>query len=393
MSKRRVAVLQVLSGGMSVTAAAKRYGYSRQHLHKLLRAYRQHGVDALGERSRRPKSNARAVSEEIKGRIIELRCELRLRGLDAGPLTIAWHMQREGFEPPSTSTIRRVLHAANLVTPQPQKRPKSSIIRFQAEQPNETWQSDFTHWRLADGSMVEIINWLDDHSRLLLCCRAYPRVGGGEVTGTFNACVSEFGMPASTLTDNAVVYTGRFVKGAAPFEVLLARLGITQKNGSPSHPQTQGKIERFHQTLKRHLRALPPARDLGELQVQLDAFKELYNLHRPHRALPHRQTPHEAYQATPKAAPTTRSDATHYRVRTDRVDKNGHLSLRRAGKMHHLGVAAKHAGKPVKVLIDKDTATVIDQHTGEILSKHHIDASKSYWRNQLRSPGRWPGTT
>lgn len=393
MSKRRVAVLQVLSRGMSVTAAAKRYGYSRQHLHKLLRAYQEHGVVALEERSRRPRSNARAAGEEVRARIVGLRCELRRKGLDAGPLTIAWHLQREGFDAPSTSTIRRVLHAANLIDPQPQKRPRSSIIRFQAEQPNETWQSDFTHWRLADGSTVEIINWLDDHSRLLLCCRAYSRVGGGEVTGTFNACVNEFGTPASTLTDNAVVYTGRFVKGAAPFEVLLARLGITQKNGSPSHPQTQGKIERFHQTLKRHLRALPAARDLGELQAQLDAFRELYNRHRPHRALPHRQTPHEAYQATPKATPNSQSASTHYRVRTDRVDKNGHLSLRRAGKMHHLGVAAKHAGKAVKVLIDQDTATVIDQETGEILSKHHIDPNKSYWRNQLRSPGRWPGTT
>src|SRR5690554_46553 len=128
MSKRRVAVLQVLSRGMSVTAAAKRYGYSRQHLHKLLKAYQQHGVDALEERSRRPKSNARAVSDVLRRRIVALRCELRLQGLDAGPLTIAWHLQREGLKPPSTSTIRRVLHAANLINPQPQKRPKSSII-------------------------------------------------------------------------------------------------------------------------------------------------------------------------------------------------------------------------------------------------------------------------
>jgi transposase InsO family protein len=378
---------------MSVTDAAKRYGYSRQHLHKLLKAYQQHGISALVERSKRPKGNARAVTEGLKRRIIELRCDLKRQGLDAGPVTIAWHLQREGHQPPSTSTIRRVLHAANLIKPQPQKRPKGTIIRFQAEQPNETWQGDFTHWRLADESTVEIINWLDDHSRLLLCCRAYPRVGGSEVTTTFNACVNEYGTPASTLTDNAVVYTGRFVKGPAPFEVLLARLGITQKNGHPGHPQTQGKIERFHQTLKRHLNALPPAPDLDELQTQLDAFRELYNHHRPHRGLPHRQTPHEAYNAIPKATPTTQADTTHYRVRTDRVDNDGHVSLRRAGKMHHLGVAAKHAGKPVKILIDSDTATVIDQQTGEILSKHTIDPTKSYWRNQLRSPGRWPGTT
>src|SRR5690554_6781631 len=368
MSKHRVVILKIVANQLTVTEAAAQYGISRRHLHRLLARYRQEGIDAVEPQSRRPRSNSAATQEPVRARIVSLRQQLVGQGLDAGPVTIAWHLEREGLRVPSTSTIRRILHTAGLITPEPRKRPRSSYIRFQAEQPNETWQSDFTHWRLADGSTVEIINWLDDHSRLLLCCRAYSRVGGGEVTGTFNACVSEFGAPASTLTDNVVVYTCRFVKGAAPFEVLLARLGITQKNGSPSHPQTQGKVERFHQTLKRHLKALPAARDLDELQAQLDAFKELYNRHRPHRALPQRQTPQEAYQATPKAAPTARSDATHYRVRTDRVDKNGHLSLRRAGKMHHLGVAAKHAGKPVKVLIDKDTATVIDHETGEILS-------------------------
>lgn len=392
MSKRRVVVLQVLSGGMSVTEAARRYGYSRQHVHKLLRIYREHGLAGLEERSRRPKSNAKAVSVELKRCIIELRCNLTRLGLDAGPQTIAWHLQRRGLQSPSTSTIRRILHAANLIRSQPQKRPKSSVMRFEATQPNETWQGDFTHWRLADESTVEIINWLDDHSRLLLCCKAYNRVGGGEVTSTFTACLREYGTPASTLTDNAVVYTGRFVKGRAPFEVLLARLGITQKNGHPGHPQTQGKIERFHQTLKRHLKALPPAQDLTELQGQLDAFKELYNCRRPHRGLAQRRTPQEAYQATPKAVPT-QGDAVHYRVRTDRVDDSGHVSLRRDGIMHHLGVNTKHAGRHVKILIDQDTATVIDHQTGEILSKHVIDPTKNYWRNQLRSPGRWPEPT
>lgn len=393
MSKRRVVVLQIVSRGMSVAAAARRYGYSRQHVHKLLKTYRVSGLAGLEERSRRPGSNSAATSAELKQRIIDLRFRLKKQGLDAGPLTIAWHLERAGYRSPSTSTIRRILHAAGLVEAQPHKRPKSSIRRFEAEQPNETWQGDFTHWQLADSSTVEIINWLDDHSRLLLSCRAYKRVGGGVVTSTFNDCVEQYGTPISTLTDNAVVYTGRFVKGPAPFELLLARLGITQKNGHPGHPQTQGKIERFHQTLKRHLRALPAARDLAELQQQLDAFRELYNHHRPHRGLPRRQTPHEAYAATPKAVLDVQGDATRYRVREDRVDKHGRVTLRKAGNLHHLGVGASHKGTPVKILVDRDTATVINKETGEILSQHIIDPSRNYWRNQLRNPGRWPGFT
>ncbi len=107
------------------------------------------------------------------------------RGLDAGPVTIAWHLEREGLPAPSTSTIRRILHAAGLVRPEPRKRPRSSWIRFEATAPNECWQSDFTHWRLADGSKVEIIGWLDDHSRYLLDCTAFRRVAGDDVVATF----------------------------------------------------------------------------------------------------------------------------------------------------------------------------------------------------------------
>ena len=202
MSKRRVVVQQVLSGNLGVTAAAKRYGFSRQHVQRLLRLYRDHGVDGLTERSRRPKSNSLSISEAVRARIIELRCVLSDQGLDAGPVTLAWHLEREGFTPPSTSTIRRVLRAAGLVEAQPQKRPKSSFIRFEAAQPNECWQSDFTHWQLADGGTVEIINWLDDHSRYLLDCRAFVRVGGGDVLATFTACIAAVGVPASTLTSS-----------------------------------------------------------------------------------------------------------------------------------------------------------------------------------------------
>ena len=242
MSKHRVAVLKVVSKQLSVTAAAAEYGISRGHLHRLLRRYRGGGLEAVEPRSRRPHTSPQGTSDAVRSRIVALRIELTAGGLDAGPATIAWHLGRAGLPVvPSTSTIRRILGAAGLVVPEPRKRPRSSWIRFEAAAPNDVWQSDFTHWRLADGSEVEIISWLDDHSRYLLGCAAFRRVAGDDVVATFTAAGDAHGWPAATLTDNGAVYTSRFTGGRNGFEYLLAYLGIRQKNGAPGHPQTQGK--------------------------------------------------------------------------------------------------------------------------------------------------------
>jgi transposase InsO family protein len=391
MSHARVAVLKVVSKQATVGEAAAEVGLSRRHLHRLLARYREGGLDALEPRSRRPKTTPNQTPGPIRERVIELRGELRDSGLDAGPVTIAWHLEREGHRAPSTSTIRRILHQAGLVTPEPRKRPRSSYARFEASQPNETWQSDSTHWRLADGTDVEILNWLDDHSRYLVSCAAHQPVSGETVVASLLEAVGEYGPPASTLTDNASVYTSRFTGGRNAFEYLLAHLGVRQKNGSPGHPQTQGKIERFHQTLKRWLAARPEAATLAELQGQLDVFRAHYNERRPHRALG-RITPSQAYQAMPKAMPADGAGATHYRVRYDRVDAKGKISFRRAGRMHHLGIGAAHARKRVMALADEKAVSVVDLATGEVLSTHDIDPARSYWRNRDREPGRWPGS-
>ncbi len=212
--------------------------------------------------------------------------------------------------------------------PEPRKRPRSSWHRFEASLPNELWQSDFTHWRLADGTEVEIIDWLDDHSRYLLGLTACARVDGDDVVATFLAAGEAHGWPAATLTDNAAVYTSRFTGGRNGFEYLLTYLGVRQKNGSPGHPQTQGKVERFHQTLKRWLARQPVARTLEELQAQLDRFRLAYNEHRPHRATG-RITPAEAYAARPRAHPAGRGAPGHFRLRYDTTDKKGSITLRR----------------------------------------------------------------
>ena len=218
MSKARVAVLKVVTKELSVTAAAAKYGYSRQHLHRLLARYRTGGLEAVDPQSRRPHTNSRALSEELRSLVIELRLQLTREGLDAGPVTIAWHLSEQGHRAPSTSTIRRILHTAELIDPEPRKRPRSSYHRFEAAQPNECWQSDTTHWRLADGSDVEILNWLDDHSRYLIGCTVHAPVTGDTVVTEFLNAANTHGLPASTLTDNGRIYTARFGGGKNAFE-------------------------------------------------------------------------------------------------------------------------------------------------------------------------------
>jgi hypothetical protein len=218
----------------------------------------------------------------------------------------------------------------------------------------------------------------------------FRRVSGDDVVATFTAAGEEHGWPAATLTDNGTVYTARLVGGRNGLEHLLAYLGIRQKNGNPGHPQTQGKIERFHQTLKRWLARQPGARTLGELQAQLDTFREVYNEQRPHRAIG-RRTPGEAYRAIPKDQPAGPPGRGHFRLRYDTTDSKGAITLRRAGRLHHLNTGAAHARQRVLAIVDEHEVTVVALATGEILSTHRIEPDRRYWRNQRRDPGRWPG--
>jgi transposase InsO family protein len=390
MSKARVVVLEVVSGHLTVTAAARAYGLSRQHIYRLLARYRRGGLQAVDPRSRRPASNPRAAPDEVVAAVVLLREKLTAEGLDAGPVTLQWHLAQQGLATPSTSTIRRILGHHGLITPQPRKRPKSSYHRFAAEQPNECWQSDFTHWNLADGSDIEILNWLDDHSRLLLATTAYRRVAGPDVVASFTATAARYGLPAATLTDNGSVYTSRFTHGHNDFERLLASLGITQKNGHPGHPQTQGKIERFHQTLKRWLAPRPRPATIEAMQTLLDDFTVIYNTQRIHRALPPGTTPAQAYNARPKASPPHTPHG-HFRIRHDTVDQFGKLTLRHGSRLHHLGIGRAHAATPVLILITTATATVISKTGHRVLSSHHIDPPRNYWRNQNKNPGQRPG--
>jgi transposase InsO family protein len=381
MSKARLVITAVVTEGRSQGEVARAYGVSQGWVSRLVARYRAEGEVAFEPRSRRPKTSPAAISKDTVELIIRLRKDLAGQGLDAGPHTIAWHLEHHHRIRVSAATISRHLARAGLVTPEPHKRPKSSYIRFAAEQPNERWQSDFIHWHLAAGQEVEILSWIDDHSRYALSVTAWNRVTGPAVLAVFRATVRKHGPPASTLTDNGMVFTTRLSGGRGGrngFEHELRRLGITQKNGRPNHPQTQGKIERFQQTLQKWLAARPAAATLAALQAQLNAFTDLYNNQRPHRSLAHRCTPATAYAARPKAVPGDRTADTHDRVRADRVGANGVVTLRHGGRLYHLGIGRTHAGTHILLLVQDLHIRIIAAATGEMLRELTLDPARNY---------------
>jgi transposase InsO family protein len=397
-SKARLVITAIEVEGRTPAEVCTAYGVSRSWLYELLARYRAEGDAAFQPRSRRPRSSPQATPPATVELVLTLRKQLANAGLDAGADTIGWHLTHHHGSTVSRATIHRILTRAGAVVPEPAKRPKASYLRFAAEMPNETWQSDFTHYRLtrADGrpgADTEIITWLDDHSRLALHVSAYPRITGPIVLATFRQACELHGYPASTLTDNGMVYTTRFAGGRGGrnhLEAELHRLGIAQKNSRPNHPTTCGKVERFQQTLKKWLTARPvqPA-TLTQLQALIDAFVTAYNQHRPHRSLPHRATPATAYTARPKASPGAhRGTDPHDRVRTDTLDKAGCVTLRLAGRLHHIGIGRTHTGTHVLLLIQDLHIRVIDAATGELLRELTLDPTRDY-----QPTGRPPGPT
>ncbi len=388
MSKRRLVITAVLTGATQ-SETARRYGVTQGWISRLMARYQLEGEAAFEPRSRRPRTSPNAVPPNVVDLIVSLRNNLATAGLDAGPETIAWHLTQHHQITVSRATISRHLTKTGLVTPTPKKRPKSSYIRFEAAMPNETWQSDFTHYPLADKTTfpkgIEIITWLDDCTRYVTSSTAHRAITATIVTTTFRNAAARNGIPASTLTDNGMVYTTRLAGigrrgGRNSFEAQLRTWNVEQKNGKPNHPTTQGKVERFQQTLKKWLRAQPnQPTTIDELQTLIDTFLDEYNHRRPHRSLPHRATPAARYNTMPKAVPAgTRGPDTHDRIRHDIVNDNGSVTLRVTSKLRHIGIGRTHARTHVILLIQDLEVQVINAITGEVLRELTIDPNKDY---------------
>ncbi len=388
MSKARLVITALFTEGLTPAEVAERYGVHRAWVYKLKARYDAEGDTALEPRSRAPKTHPNATPAATVDLVLRLRKQLADTGLDAGADTLDWHLRHRHDIVLSRATINRILVRAGTVTPDPSKRPKSSYIRFEADQPNETWQSDFTHYRLTHpkggpGQDVEVITWIDDCSRYVVHVSAHPRITAPIVLATFRHAADLHGYPASTLTDNGMVYTVRFSGGhggRTQLEHELRRLGIVQKNSRPNHPTTCGKVERFQQTMKKWLRAQPgqPA-TITELNALLADFATEYNQRRPHRSLPHRATPATVYDALPKAAPgADRTRDTHDRVRHDVIDGSGCVTLRHDGRLHHIGIGRTHARTRVILLVQDLDIRVVNAATGELLRELVLDPRRDY---------------
>jgi transposase InsO family protein len=351
MDKGRFLIETHLRTGRPIAELAAAHGVSRGWLYKLLARYRREGFAGLEPRSRRPKNSPTRIADLYEDEIVRTRKELAEGGFDAGAETIHFHMSTPGRQVPSVSTIYRVLVARGFVTPEPHKRPKSSWTRFAAEFPNECWQADVTHVEVADGVVYEVLNVIDDHSRLCVASRAFVTTRSPDVVRTLHKAAVDWGYPKRFLTDNGRIFTTPLGSAVGAMEAELLSLGIETRHARPYHPQTCGKVERFHQTLKKFIAKQEPATTKKLFVGQLNRFVEYYNTERPHRSLG-RRPPLEAWSAREKAGPVgPRIEAAGYRIRHDKVDSSGSVTLRYKGKMHHIGVGHPYAGWRIILLV------------------------------------------
>jgi transposase InsO family protein len=380
MSMARVVITAVVLEGRPKSAVARDYGVSRRWVQILVARYLAQGEAAFEPQSRRPHTCPRRTSQAVEDAIVALRKGLAEAGHDAGAETIAWHLRQQAGSSPSVATIWRILSRRGFIIAQPHKRPRSSWRRFQADLPNELWQADITHWPLADGSDIEIFNIVDDNSRLLAGSTARAVFKARDVVAGLHAAMARHGRPEKMLTDNAAVFTGSYRgRGWVALERGLTALGIAHSHCRPCHPQTCGKVERLHQTLKNWLARQDPAATITGLQAQLDNFTSYYNTARPHRAIG-RRTPADAWNARPRAPPSRQGIrvSEHFRVRHDRVDADGKLTLRHNSRLHHIGIGRRWSGIKVLILARDLDIRIIAQDNGELIRELTLDPARNY---------------
>jgi transposase InsO family protein len=376
MQLARFLVEAVVLGKQRPNQLVREHPISRSWFYELLARYRRDGPAALEPRSHRPAACPHQVDQAIIEAILELRAELSAAGLDSGPQTILHHLAGRFPKPPSRVTVWRILKRQGLITPEPHKRPKASFVRFEAQLPNELWQTDATEWHLADSTKVEILNLIDDHSRLCLASVALPTVKAADAVEAFYSAVAEYGAPARFLSDNAAVFSGKSRRGRVALESELDRLGVQCVHSTPYHPQTCGKVERFHQTLKLFLARQAPAESIAHLQLQLDTFRTIYNQQRPHRALDGR-TPLQAFNARLKASPSPAQAQVDYRIRRDRLDAEGRVTLRYLSRLRHFHVSYKRRRQEVILLVAGAYVRVLAED-GQLLRELTLDPTRDY---------------
>lgn len=338
MTIRRL-VVEVDTNKLNVAEFCRSHGVSRWFFYDLRRRYAAEGDAALELRSTAPNTVANKTALEVEEAIVAKRKELLDTGLDAGPESIAFYLaDLPGL--PSVSTIYRILRDRGLISPSPAKAPKRSRHRFVAKRANECWQLDDTRWVLADGTLVKILNVIDDHSRLLVASAATRSCTGAFALNVLATAAVVLGWPAWFLSDNAPAFADILAKA-------LGAMGIGSVQSRVRHPQTNGKVERFHQTLKRWLGVRPLAGSIEELQAQLDAFRHLYNHERPHRGID-RAFPAVVWSAAPKSGPSDRPLGVPTQIYAGVVSKEGTIS---AGRRYMVSLGAAYTGRQATTVV------------------------------------------
>lgn len=286
-------LLEAERSGESVASTCRRYGISRDTYYRYRRRYLADGLDGLVDKSKAPQSSPVQIDPDLEVMI----CKMRKDHPRWGARRIHGELEKLGISPPAISTIHQALRRNHLVALQPPRRPKA-LKRFEREVKNDLWQIDATQVRLADQSKAWVMDMIDDFSRYLLAAIACAQPTGIAAWDCFEFASSNYGLPRQVLSDNALSFTGRFHDVEVEFERSLAELGVELINSRPAHPETLGKLERFHRTLKEWLADEGPPQDLAHLQELLDAFRHHYNRERPHQAIGN-LTPAERYGWTP----------------------------------------------------------------------------------------------
>lgn len=365
-------LLAVFSSGLSlnVSALCGELGISRQSFYKYRRRWQAEGPQGLAERSRRPQRSPGLMPAAVEERIVRLRKELPV---DNGAQTIAYHLARdpEVVSVPSISAIHRALVRRGMVTPQPNKRPKSSYRRFEWPRPNDAWQIDATCWALADGREVWIMDVLDDHSRTLVAARVAASPTAQAAWDAFSHAVADWGLPARMMSDNGLCFTGRLHGKDVDFERQLRSLGIVHMPSSPAHPQTCGKLERSHQTTKKWLRTQGLAGTHDELQAQLDTWRGYYNHTRPHSSLGG-ATPYQRWATSSPATAHNSPIPGPCRASLHTISNAGNVGWGR----WNIAVGSQRAGQQVLV-IARDLHLTIHGQTG-LIRQLTIDPNRRY---------------
>jgi putative transposase len=333
------------------------------------------------ERSRRPHHSPTKVGDDLDAWICKLRKDLRP---DNGADYILDELRRvhaqtnPSWRVPARSTVNRVLRRHNLLEANPKKRPRSSYRRFTFAQPGDCYQIDATVVALADGSNVVVFDVIDDCSRLLVACHAARAETADAAVAAITKAITRYGAPALVLSDNGSAFTNRFISPGGPlsrFALTVQRHGSRPIQSSPYHPQTCGKVERHHQTLKKWLAAHGAApTDLKALQRQLNTYRDYYNKFRSHSALPKRATPHHAWTtALTRGGPANLPIQTDATVHRCPVYDTGTIGV---GK-HRIGVGRARFGTTLTAIRDGNHATVYDPD-GHAVGHAYLDPTKSY---------------